>query len=117
MERLKSSQDFGLVYRRGKPYFGRFLVVSALPTERRASRVGFAVSKKVGNAVTRNTVKRRLRAIMYELCPRVLGGYDFVIGAKSSSAEANFQELKRDLYRILQGSGFLTRNTGGEEHA
>ncbi|NLJ81095.1 MAG: ribonuclease P protein component [Firmicutes bacterium] len=116
MERLRSPRDFGLVYRHGTPLFGKHLVLSALPTNLGVSRVGFAVSKKVGNAVIRNKVKRRLREITRELSPKITVGYDLVIGAKSSSAEASFEELKRDLCTLMQGSEFLTRNIGGGEN-
>ncbi len=114
MERLKSPQEFSLVYRRGRPHFGRYVVVSALPTDREVSRVGFAVSKKMGNAVMRNRIKRRLRVILAELEPLVVGGYDFVVGAKRSAPQTDFHQLKQDVWRVMEGSGFLTRITGSE---
>lgn len=116
MERLKNPQEFSLVYGQGNPRFGRFLVVSVLPTDRKVSRVGFAVSKKVGNAVTRNAIKRRLRAIMQKLAPQVVPGFDLIIGAKRASTDASFSELEQDLTRILQNSG-LRRIAGGESNA
>ncbi|HHY09563.1 MAG TPA: ribonuclease P protein component [Firmicutes bacterium] len=117
MESLKSSKAFNRVYRQGTPRFGKYLVLSTLPNGRPASRVGFAVSKKVGNAVTRNKIKRRLRAIVREISPGISGGCDVVIGAKRSSSGASFAELRADLYRLMQGSGLLTRNLGGGDNA
>lgn len=117
MERLKNPRDFSLVYSQGRPRFGKYVVVSSLPTDSKVSRVGFAVSKKVGNAVTRNKIKRRLRALMQEMEPDLATGYDLVIGAKRSCVEAGFAELRVDLLRVLQGSGLLTRTIGGDEHA
>lgn len=117
MERLKNPQDFSLVYGQGRPRFGKFIVVSSLPTDREVSRVGFAVSKKIGNAVTRNRVKRRLRAIMQEVAPLVKPGFDIVIGAKRSCTTTEFAELRSDLLQILQGSGLLNRNIGEDDHA
>lgn len=114
MERLKNPQEFSLVYGQGSPRFGRFLVVSVLPTDRKVSRVGFAVSKKVGNAVTRNKIKRRLRAIMLKLGPQVTPGFDLIIGAKKMSSSASFSELEQDLARILKGAGL---GVGGQTHA
>lgn len=117
MERLKNPRDFSLVYSQGRPRFGKYVVVSSLPTDLEVSRVGFAVSKKVGNAVTRNKLKRRLRAIMQEVESDLKPGYDLVIGAKRSCVEAEFVQLRTDLFRVLQGSGLLNRTMGGEEHS
>lgn len=127
MERLKNPQEFSLVYKQGRPRFGKYVVVSVLPTNRTVSRVGFAVGKKTGNAVERNKVKRRLKAIMAKQTGRISPGFDVIIGAKRGSVAANFQELEQDLCQALQLSGLLTKGvharTGhssagvGEEHA
>ncbi|MCK9524347.1 MAG: ribonuclease P protein component [Limnochordia bacterium] len=122
MERLKSPRDFSTVYTQGKPKFGKFVVVSVLPMDRQVSRVGFAVGKKVGNAVKRNTIKRRLRAIMQGQAGRITPGFDVIVGAKQKSSTASFQDLEADLCRVLKYSGLLAaRRSGstrvGEEHA
>jgi ribonuclease P protein component len=119
LERLKSPQQFSQVYRQGKPNFGRYVVISALPIDAQVSRVGFAVSKKVGKAVVRNKIKRRLRAIFTELAPTVVPGYAFVVGAKRNAPQAEFSQLRGDVYRVMEGSGFLTRTNRceGEDNA
>ncbi|MDI9486206.1 MAG: ribonuclease P protein component [Bacillota bacterium] len=122
MERLKSPREFSSVYKQGKPYFGKYVVVSVLPTDKNVARVGFAVGKKVGKAVTRNKIKRRLRAIMHDQCTGISPGYDVIVGAKQKSVTASFTDLERDLCRVLKNSGILTsglnESTGvGEEHA
>jgi ribonuclease P protein component len=90
--------------------------------DRQVSRVGFAVGKKVGNAVKRNTIKRRLRAIMQGQAGRITPGFDVIVGAKQKSSTASFQDLEADLCRVLKYSGLLAaRRSGstrvGEEHA
>ena len=114
MERLKNPQEFSLVYKQGRPHFGKHVVVSVLPTGRECSRVGFAVGKKVGNAVTRNKVKRRLRAIMQNTASEIAPGFDIIIGAKRTSVTVSFAELEGDLRRVLKLSGIgLTQNVHG----
>ena len=122
MERLKNPREFSVVYKQGKPHFGKYVVVSVLPIDRSVSRVGFAVGKKVGKAVTRNKIKRRLRAIMQGQAGRLSPGFDVIVGAKQKSITASFGELEDDLCRVLKNSGLMTlarsRSTRvGEEHA
>ncbi len=122
MERLKNPQEFSVVYKQGKPNFGKYVVVSVLPIDKSVSRVGFAVGKKVGNAVARNKIKRRLRAIMQSQAKRVSPGFDVVIGAKQKSVTASYRELEDDLGRVLKKSGLVAcarseSTRVGEEHA
>jgi ribonuclease P protein component len=70
-------------------------------------RVGFTCSKKVGNAVTRNRAKRRLRAIARELLPECgLPGWDYVlIGRADATALRPYDDLRRDLGYALRRLG------------
>jgi len=70
-------------------------------SETRAARFGFIVSKAVGNAVTRNTVRRRLKAVCAEALPDVREGADVVIRALPSAATASFQDLRAEVTRCL----------------
>lgn len=69
--------------------------------DERAPRFGFIISKQVGNAVVRNTVRRRLKAICAELRDSVPQGTDVVIRALPASAGADFAELHADVTRCL----------------
>lgn len=65
-------------------------------------RVGFTVSKKVGNAVVRNRMKRRLRALAAELLPASgFTGADHVLIGRSSGIERDFALLRQDLTKAL----------------
>ncbi len=67
------------------------------------SRLGLAVSRKVGGAVVRNRIRRRLReAVKMELKEHPLR-YDFIIVARNASAEAEFSNLKKSIHRVLSG--------------
>ena len=66
--------------------------------------MGIVVSKKVGKAVTRNRVRRRLREILRRLH---LPPAELMVVAKPEAANADFAELARDLLRALERSGML----------
>jgi ribonuclease P protein component len=74
--------------------------VSVVPREGAVpTRFGFIVSKAVGNAVTRNTVRRRLKAIAHDLLSANPAGYDVVIRALPAAAQAPWPTLFADVSR------------------
>ncbi|MCT1365928.1 MULTISPECIES: ribonuclease P protein component [Microbacterium] len=100
--RLTRGSDYRLVVRRGSRCGGARVLTSMLATgESRAARFGFIISKQVGTAVVRNTVRRRLKAVCAEALPRVPQGTDVVIRALPASATASYAELRSDVHRCL----------------
>ena len=68
-------------------------------------RLGLSVSKKVGTAVKRNGVRRRLKEIFRSSMARLPGGLDLVISARPAAAEASFEELNEEFLRSLRKLG------------
>ncbi|QTV80421.1 ribonuclease P protein component [Microbacterium sp. NIBRBAC000506063] len=100
--RLTRGSDYRLVVRRGIRSGAPHVVTSVLTTgEHRPPRFGFIVSKQVGTAVTRNTVRRRLKAVCAAALPSVPEGTDVVIRALPASARATFAELAADVDRAF----------------
>ena len=96
--RLHTSQEFATVVRSGRRAGTRHLVVHLLHTEGRdAPRVGFVVSAKVGNAVVRHRVTRRLRPLMRDELDRLAPGTDVVVRALPAAACASGADLAADL--------------------
>ena len=92
-QRLSRSRDFEAVYRKGRSFSTRYVVVYAFPRDGEDTiagepRLGLAVSRKVGGAVVRNRLKRRLRAAFEELAETAAPGHDYVIAARPGLAEA-----------------------------
>ena len=90
-QRLSRSRDFDAVYRRGRSVSTRHLVLYSFPRPEDPDgepRLGLAVSRKVGGAVVRNRVKRRLRAAFEELGQPLPAGHDFVLIVRPGFAEA-----------------------------
>ncbi len=68
-----------------------------------AKRIGFTVTKKIGNAVVRNRMKRRFRALAREVLPeRGIGGSDHVMIGRSGGIERDFGQLRTELTRALE---------------
>ena len=68
-----------------------------------ACRVGFTVSKTCGNAVTRNRIKRRLRALVQEIWPdHAKGGFDYVLIGRAGAEKIIYEKLRQELIAALQ---------------
>ena len=102
--RLQKNRAFQYVYRRGHSAACRDLVM--LFARGRELKVGFSVSKKVGNAVTRNKIKRRLRECFRPCLGDVKTGL-YVIVARPSAAKATFRSLQKDVRYLLKKQGAL----------
>ena len=109
--RLKKNRAFQYVYRKGHSVACRNLVLLTAPG--RELKVGFSVSKKTGNAVTRNRVKRRLRECFRPLMGDVKTGL-YVVVARPSAAEAAFRDLQRDVRYLLKKQDALVRRPARE---
>jgi ribonuclease P protein component len=70
-----------------------------------ASRVGFTVTKKMGNAVARNRIKRRLREALRKAAPPMLDGYDYVLISRIKALDCDFQELLREMVFAFSHAG------------
>ena len=105
--RLRKTTDFASVRRDGRSRADRRLVVIARQNGTDTTRFGFSVSRRLGNAVVRNKIKRRLRAAAVEVS--VQDGWDLVVIARQGARVADFRTLKRSLDRLLARSGVLER--------
>ena len=109
--RLKKNRAFQYVYRRGHSVACRNLVMLLAPG--RELKIGISVSKKVGNAVTRNRIKRRLRECFRPYLGDVKTGL-YVIVARAPAAEAAFEDLRKDVRYLLKKQDALIRHSQGE---
>lgn len=94
---MRTSTLFAATTRSGARQGRRNVVVYVHPTaSQQPVRAGFVVSKAVGNAVTRNKVKRRLRSLVEQSLQTHPAGYDVVVRALPPSAHATFSQLSGD---------------------
>jgi ribonuclease P protein component len=103
--RLRRRNDFDAVFRKGRAWHNELLVLRAVPNTLGHNRYGFITSKKLGKAVVRNRVRRRLREAV-RVMP-VKPGRDIVFSTKTKAAEASFQELRRAAADLLTRAGMI----------
>lgn len=110
--RLRRRKDFDNVFRHGRAWSNSLLVLRALASGLPHNRYGFVTSRKLGGAVVRNRVRRRLREAVRQLPLET--GWDVVVSAKTPAAKADYQELKRGVTELLTRAGIL-KEAGGSE--
>ena len=120
--RLHTSDEFSAVVRSGRRSASGSLVVHLLMDRSgtpsgRASRVGFVVSGKVGNAVVRHRVTRRLRVLARPLLVDLPAGSELVVRALPAAAAASSAELGRDLRGAAAGALRKARAAAGARAA
>ena len=92
-ESLKKNYEFRRLYNKGKSAATPYLVVYVKRTGRDTNHLGITVSNKIGKAVVRNKVRRRLREIYRLHEGEMLRGYDLVIVARGRSVDATYAQL------------------------
>lgn len=101
-ESLKSNRDFQNVYKNGKSFANKYLVMYVLENGTGCNRLGISVSKKVGNSVVRHRVKRLIKE-SYRLHEGICNsGLDIVIIARQSAATVGFFEVESALLHLAK---------------
>ena len=99
-ESLKKNNDFQNVYRNGKSYANRFLVMYVLKNDTEKNRIGISVSKKVGNSVIRHHITRLGRE-SYRLHEDMFNsGLDIVVIARTTARKASYHEGESALLHL-----------------
>lgn len=102
-ERMQTRWEFHRVQRDGSVSSGKYLVVGGLRTQDgQTRRVGFIVSKRVGNAVVRNRIKRWLREVYRRQRVQVAEGTQLVVIARGQARHARHDELEKEFLHLLQ---------------
>ena len=101
-ERIRKSSEFRLIYQKGNIKGSLHFKIAILANDLQWSRLGLTISKKIGNAVKRNYIKRRLREYfrLHKEC--LSGSFDIIVTAKSGAAKLKSADIYRELNVTLQ---------------
>lgn len=105
--RLQDNNRFQEIRQQGNSQSNELLVLCALPNNLPYSRFGFSVSSRIGGAVVRNHIKRRLREAMRLRMELVWPGWDVVLIAKRPIVRANYQKMDAACARLLRRAHLL----------
>ena len=99
---IKNNYEFRRLYSKGRSSAQPTLVVYSRRNKSGTNRVGFTVTVKLGHAVVRNRVRRRLREIYRLHEPELPRGVDIIVVARTRSVTASYRELEQDYLLALQ---------------
>ncbi|MCR1899246.1 ribonuclease P protein component [Irregularibacter muris] len=107
---LKKNQDFKLLYNKGQSFANRLLVIYYSSNGNYVNRLGLSVSKKVGNSVVRNRVKRLMRESYRLNEDKIKKGYDMILIARVKANDADYKSIESALVHLLKKVDLLEKN-------
>ena len=113
--RVKKEKDFKAIFKEGTSFANRKFVIYRLENTKRHFRVGLSVSKKLGNAVMRNQIKRRIRHILIQYKSQLVEPVDFVVIARKGVEVLEYAEMEKNLLHVLKLSKIYQEGNGSEK--
>lgn len=104
---LRRKKEFRYTYRAGKPYPHRLFTLIVAKSRVSAPRVGFSISAKLGNAVVRNRIKRRMREAATPLLPHLKHNVNVIFIARADACTEPFLSLREAMERQLKKAGIF----------
>ena len=108
-ESIKKNSDFLKVYRQGKSYANKYLVMYVLETGMDKNRYGITVSKKVGNSVVRHRITRLIRESIRLNETNLEKGYDIVIVARNTAKDRKYLEIESAVLHLSKLHHIMVR--------
>ncbi|MDD7268139.1 MAG: ribonuclease P protein component [Lachnospiraceae bacterium] len=104
-ESLKKYKDFHRVYRKGKSFANKHLVMYVMKNSLTVNRIGISVSKKVGNSVVRHRITRLVREAYRLNEEAVAAGYDIVVIGREAAKDQSFAVIEQSLLHLYHLHG------------
>ncbi|SDS81278.1 ribonuclease P protein component [Paenibacillaceae bacterium GAS479] len=106
--RLRRREDFARTYRGGKSFAnGQFVVYWSRQPKAEPFRLGISASKKIGNAVVRNRMRRVVKEIVRHNVEKIVNHTDFILIVRAGAVGKSSKELERSVLHVLRKAGLL----------
>ncbi|WP_148929287.1 ribonuclease P protein component [Paenibacillus methanolicus] len=106
--RLRNREDFSRIYRQGKSFAnGQFVLYWSRQPKAEPFRLGVSASKKIGNAVVRNRMRRVAKEIVRLQADRIQAHVDFILIVRKPAVGMTSKELERSIMHVLKRAGLL----------
>lgn len=111
IETLKKNYEFKNVIVNGKYYVRKQIIVYINSNKKEKNLIGIAINTKIGNAVERNFLKRKIRENYRTISQKLKTGYDIVImwNKKTKPVDADYNEIKKEMTEIFEEAEILTK--------
>ena len=96
------NKDFQIIYKKGKSYANKYLIMYVLNNKKEENRLGISVSKKVGNSVVRHRITRLVRESYRLQKDKFQTGYDIVVIARSNAKDKSYREIESALLHLAK---------------
>ncbi|NLW55975.1 MAG: ribonuclease P protein component [Firmicutes bacterium] len=107
-ESLKKEKDFKETFNKGQSYINQHFVLYVRPSEEKGQlKIAFCVGKKLGYAVKRNRIKRRMRHAFYSFMPQVARDYQIIVIARQKAREIEFSQFCSSLRSLFKKANLI----------
>ena len=105
--RLKKRKQFNYLFKNGKRVSNDYLSLVYQSVKTKNFKIGYSISKKVGSAVIRNKIKRRLKEIVLKFSEQIKNEFFIVLVPKNKITELNFLEIYNETYSLFKKENLL----------
>lgn len=99
---LNKNYEFLRVYKKGRFYVGKYMVIYILPNSSEKNRLGISISRKYGKSVKRNRIKRLIRESYRQYEEFIESGFDIVITARHSLTMPDFSAVRKEMKYLMK---------------
>jgi len=105
--RLKKRKEFNWIFKNGVTNSVSLLALVTTESKLKDFKIGYSVSKKIGNAVTRNKIKRRLKSLVLKFESNIMPKHNYIFVARTGIEKAHFTEIENSIKELLKKSGLF----------